>query len=374
MDQYSILDEQPYQAGTKTVPRSPEPKTGLVSSAGEAREALQFPGEDGGKSLGQMAQRDLDATLQLLAERAQYITGASGAAIALREGEALICCASAGPSAPQPGSLLQVESGLSAESVRTRKTLRCDDAQNDPRVNWESCRSIGTASVVVMPLLREDRVFGVFELLSGRSHAFGERDLVALERLAEMIQTAVDHAEAARRTEQELNQPLPTAVVVPAEAEVVNHPSDPAMGMVATESDEPASAPEAVSAPEIPTNPLPPLTPAHGPATNALLSDMFEETVGQNQTQTASIEPDPAAPIRFANVGKCSACGFPVSSGRRLCLDCEAASPSPDPPVDQPLEGFGQLDSDVSWVRQNVYLVAAVLVLAATIAVVVWRF
>ena len=143
MDQYSILDEQPYQAGTKTVPRSPEPKTGLVSSAGEAREALQFPGEDGGKSLGQMAQRDLDATLQLLAERAQYITGASGAAIALREGEALICCASAGPSAPQPGSLLQVESGLSAESVRTRKLLQCDDAENDPRVNRDSCRAFG---------------------------------------------------------------------------------------------------------------------------------------------------------------------------------------------------------------------------------------
>jgi hypothetical protein len=35
---------------------------------------------------------------------------------------------------------------------------------------------------------------------------------------------------------------------------------------------------------------------------------------------------------------------------------------------------FGQTDSNVSWARQNVYLVAAALVLAATIAVVVWRF
>ena len=374
MDQYSILDKAPYQAGTKTVPQSPEPKAGFVSSAGQAREALQFPGEDGGKSLSQMAQRDLDATLQLLAERAQYITGASGAAIALREGEAMICCASAGPSAPQPGSQLQVESGLSAESVRTRKTLRCDDAQSDPRVNRESCRTIGIASVVVMPLLREDRVFGVFELLSGRSHAFGERDLVALERLAEMIQTAVDHAEAARHTEEELRQPLPSAAVVEAEPEIVDDPAETLMSRVAAYSDEPASVPNAVSTPEISANPLPPPTPAQAAATEAAVAETVEPPVSQNEPQTESSQPDPAVPIQFANIGKCADCGFPVSSGRRLCLDCEAASPSTELAEGQPPDMFGPTDSNVSWARQNVYLVAAALVLAATIAVVVWRF
>ena len=170
------------------------------------REALRFPGEDGGKSLSEMAQRDLDATLQLLAERAQYITGASGAAIALRQGENMVCCASAGPSAPEMGAHLQIDSGLSAESVRTRKILICEDAENDPRVNRDSCRAFGIASVVVMPLVREEEVYGVFELLSGRPRAFEERDYVALNRLAEMIQTAVEHAEAARRAETELGQ------------------------------------------------------------------------------------------------------------------------------------------------------------------------
>ena len=38
--------------------------------------AVRFPGEDGGHSLAEMAQRDLDAALQLLADRAcQYIYG-----------------------------------------------------------------------------------------------------------------------------------------------------------------------------------------------------------------------------------------------------------------------------------------------------------
>ncbi len=65
----------------------------------------------------------------------------------------------------------------------------------------------GIASVVVMPLVRGEEVYGVFELLSGRPRAFEERDFVALNRLAEMIQTAVEHADAARRAEIELARP-----------------------------------------------------------------------------------------------------------------------------------------------------------------------
>src|SRR5712671_3869853 len=106
MDTYSILDKNPSQAVPGIASSSPAlSKTaptmaGAAAAPAMARESLRFPGEDGGKSLSEMAQRDLDAALQLLAERAQYITGASGAAIALREGENMVCCASAGPSAP----------------------------------------------------------------------------------------------------------------------------------------------------------------------------------------------------------------------------------------------------------------------------------
>ena len=97
MDTYSILDKKltrvlPGSTSSNTALSNPESKTaGTAAALVVAREALRFPGEDGGKSLTEMARRDLDATLQLLAERAQYITGASGAAIALREGENMIC-------------------------------------------------------------------------------------------------------------------------------------------------------------------------------------------------------------------------------------------------------------------------------------------
>jgi hypothetical protein len=167
---------------------------------------VRFPGEDGGHSLAEMARRDLDAALQLLADRAQYITGATGAAIALRRNgkNDMLCRASTGSNAPELGALLSTEFGLSGESVRTRQPLRCDDAESDVRVNREVCRQLGIASVVVMPVVNDDGVLGVFELFSGRVNAFGERDLSAVQRLSEMVETAVRLAEAAEKLPERL--------------------------------------------------------------------------------------------------------------------------------------------------------------------------
>src|SRR5271166_2498617 len=184
----------------------------------------RFPGEDGGQSLAEMACNDLDAALQLLAERAQYITGASGAAIALRRGEHndMLCRASAGSNAPELGALLSMEYGLSGESVRRRQALRCDDAERDPRVNREGCRQLGIASVVVMPIVNEREVLGVFELFSGKPRAFEERDISAMQRLSEMVETAVKHAVAVlmvpevEEPAEAQNQPTLDAIVVEA--------------------------------------------------------------------------------------------------------------------------------------------------------------
>ena len=175
-------------------------------ASGDRAGGVRFPAEDGGRSLAEMAQRDLDAALQLLANRAQYITGASGAAIALRRDgkNDMLCRASAGLNAPELGALLSTEFGLSGESVRTRQALRCDDAERDARVNREVCRQLGIASVVVMPVVNDDEVLGVFELFSGEANAFGARDVSAIQRLSEMVETAVRLAQAAESLPERL--------------------------------------------------------------------------------------------------------------------------------------------------------------------------
>ncbi len=392
MDSYSILDNSPSQARPETAPPNlvasgfvpsnvvpaniapakPEPK----QAAPVLRETLRFPGEDGGKSLSEMAQRDLDATLQLLVERAQYITGASGAAIALLQGETMVCCASSGTSAPELGAHLQIDSGLSAESVKTRQVLHCEDADNDPRVNRESCRALGIASVVVMPLVRGEEVYGVFELLSGRPRAFEERDFVALNRLAEMIQTAVEHADAARRAEAELAKPV--AAVAPVAA--------PAEGAAIPQSDV-VKADSGKPAPEVKTEPA-----AVAPEPNLVERHLAEPHLAQSDAvaalavspilvETPELAPSaqesqaqterPITTIAFGNLRRCETCGFPVSEGRRLCLDCEAASPEAAASVP---EIFGETaESNTSWVRSHVYLIATAVVALATIVLLAWR-
>lgn len=391
MDTYSILDKNPSQAvpgiaSSRTANSNPAATTsGAAAAPAMARETLRFPGEDGGKSLSEMAQRDLDATLQLLAERAQYITGASGVAIALREGENMVCCASAGPSAPDMGTHLQIDSGLSAESVRTRKTLHCDDAENDPRVNHESCRAFGIASVVVMPLVRDDEVYGVFELLAGRPHAFEERDFTALQRLSEMIQTALELAEAARRAEKELGSNPETATATKAGATstsaalhpVAPHPVAPhPVGGFATTPATPAKA-----TPE----PEDKIVPVQARVAQAKVIEVRTSEATATEVEAKEVNPrevgpkedagpGPINPSKFGKVRNCRGCGFPISEGRRLCLDCEAASPNVDSTSEAP-QPFGLLpESEPSWMRSHVYLIATVVLVVATIAVVVWRF
>ncbi len=283
-----------------------------------------------------LAETELDAALQLLVERAQYITGATGTALALPQGEEMVCRASAGSSAPAVGARLQVSSGLTGESISRRQLLRCDNAEADPRVNLETCRALGIASIVVLPLLRRTgEVRGLFELFSDHPYAFEERDLIALERMAGLTLTALDLAEQ-RQASSPAPSPVPSPALSPAPA--------PAPGQ---EPEKPVESPGASSAPEasaipldIPLNipPNPSLEPESakpefaepefakpGFAEAAVLpAEPVVISPPEPAAAPVGLQPVPAAiPEAMLRVQKCAACGFPVSEGRTLCLDCE---------------------------------------------------
>lgn len=277
---------------------------------------LRFPEEDDGKSLADAAQRDLESTLQLLAERARYVMGASGVAIALRDGEEMVCRASAGPSAPPLETQLQADSGLTAESIRQLQILRCDDAESDERVDQDSCRALGVKSVMVTPLLRQRQPVGVFELLAERSYAFEERDVTALKRLSEMVLTALDHADAARQAAKE------------------------------TASGEIEESGRAVA---------------------------IEPEPAKEATRGAESTPDLTKEI--GAIHRCSVCGFPVSASRNLCLDCEKANErakKPEAAAPEPIEDdtpVFALQNDTpaehSWLASAFYLFSIVLTVVA---------
>jgi len=453
MDPYSILDKnggEPAPAGD-AVPANPSQPHGWTEGVAEhgemPAEEVRFPGEDGGRSLSEMAQRDLTATLQLLAERAQYITGATGAAIALSSGDGMVCRASAGSSAPEVGAELQVNSGLSGESVRTRQTLRCDDAVTDERVNRESCEALGIRSVVVMPLLQSDQVIGVFELFSDKANVFEARDITALERMGSMVHAALEQstaglgsvAQASVETtdpaeeigvpdlgeeigqtgseelhpeERRPSPPEPTSVAgiaspditepvqssgiedlaatLDARAGIAFHKRVPAntkaspaeaapaeaaaASAITTEAEarpaESVAPAETILAEESPTDSVHHEEPSEAkasagmsgevdvlevpdvacakaepdsPAENVLETDLNPpatslpatppEATVETKVEVLSARPGPSEPATsepatavrgaIANLSKCEACGFPVSEGRQLCLDCE---------------------------------------------------
>src|SRR5262249_42155821 len=132
------------------------------------------------------------------------------------------------------------------------------------------------SSAMVMPLVRGQNVIGVFELLSGHTGAFEEKDLNALERLGEMVETAVENSEPAEPASQETffedDSPLPEVETVPLELD-----------------------------PEIP------------------------------DAKTAPAQPrkaqDNAPLLERGAIRNCNKCDFPISGYRRLCVDCEASNP-----------------------------------------------
>jgi putative methionine-R-sulfoxide reductase with GAF domain len=134
---------------------------------------------------------DLEPAISVIAERAQALTGATGAAIALRHGDEIICRARTGRTAPDLGVRLQTDSGISADCVRTGEVVLCHDAERNPCVDLASCRRLGARSILAAPLRHFRRTLGVFEVLSRTPHAFDERDVATMQLLSSLMVAAI---------------------------------------------------------------------------------------------------------------------------------------------------------------------------------------
>jgi putative methionine-R-sulfoxide reductase with GAF domain len=266
-------------------------------------------------SLSEMADRDLEATLQLLAERARYLTGASNVTIALLELDEFVCRATAGHAGPQIGLAIESTSGFVSRCVSNQQIVVFDGGALDPGIAGTSVSSSTIRSSVAFPLIDEDTVAGLLYLTADRAHAFEEQDIAALTPLSEAIVTSVAHANAARRALSEI------ASAKVSEPPAVEGPSKPAQ--VAT----PASPP--------------PVYPS---------------------------EPHVAAAVR---INHCQGCGFPVSEGRIWCLDCDEAGHTEglDAPAFFPA---GSLDQ--GWLQTHLYTLGTLLMICLTAVVLMLKF
>ncbi len=156
----------------------------------------------------------LDEVLQLVSDRALAITGADGVAIALAEGDAIVCRASSGTIAPDPGVRLDPNAGFSGACLTSGHIVRCDDSENDLRVNVATCRRLGARSMVAVPLSARQRVVGLLEAFSSEAFGFNDSDVRNLNLLSELILAALKPEEEDRLAE--ISQRVVTAAPQPA--------------------------------------------------------------------------------------------------------------------------------------------------------------
>ena len=178
--------------GSSTSPASPEDqsRSSSVALLGVLRDAL---------NTGDHAPEEI---LNAGVNAARVLTGASGSAIGLRTSGSVLCRARSGDVAPELGTALNVESGISGACFRSASIMQCDDAQTDDRVDPEVCRMLGINSIVAMPLRDANQTIGILEVFSSRAFAFSAEDISFLKELSQI-------AEIAYRRELELKNPKP---------------------------------------------------------------------------------------------------------------------------------------------------------------------
>ena len=217
---------------------------------------------------GQMATADFDlpAALAFITEGARRLTGAGGAAIALREGEKVVCRGRSGLIAPDLGAYVNPESGVCGECLISGEVQLCDDTEHDSRVDIWVCRNLGMRSILAVPLRRQQDVLGIIVAFSGWAGVFGERDIRALKLLAGLALEALWANEAHQRAAPEPEPIDVVEVYEPAEdlifAEPVEAPQEVcelALAPLPTAPPEiveiPAPAETAVAPPEQPATP-----------------------------------------------------------------------------------------------------------------------
>jgi transcriptional regulator with GAF, ATPase, and Fis domain len=308
MDSYSILaparpDEVERTRPSGEVARSSAPHSSSPSL------------QTNNNSIHEVAEHDLQASLQLLADRMQYLTGASAATIALSEGQEMLCRASAGHMATELAAPLRADSTLVNQSISKQQIICCNNTRNGTRNDGTSYRDLGIKAIMVMPLIRGSEVMGMLELLADRTDAFDDHDGVTLEHLSEIVLTALEHADAAKGALSKI---------------------------------------------------------AHATSTQELeLPGRIAATLGKAENVTGFV--DSGIEKVLAKIHHCEGCGFPVSEGRMLCLDCEEARTQEGGGTPPTFLSALMREHGQGWLQSHFYTIGAVLMVLLTVIALMLR-
>jgi len=151
----------------------------------------------------------LDTLLVQVADETLSLTGASGVVVATSNGKVFSCRATSGQNVPSVGAPVDTSSGVTGECVRTGQTVRCDNAEEDPRANNEGARALGIRSIVAVPIFENGKLSGILEAFSATTGGFGQPDEATMECVSRLIGSALAQAKTRDRSSSWLDETGP---------------------------------------------------------------------------------------------------------------------------------------------------------------------
>jgi diguanylate cyclase (GGDEF)-like protein len=137
---------------------------------------------------------DLNAIMELIAERAQELTRASAAVIELAEEDEMVYAVTTGEAAPYLGTSSEMASSLSGLCLTEGRVLRSNDTGNDPRVDADACRRVNAGSMICVPFVHRGEPAGVLKVYAPEAFHFDGGDVETLELLSELIAAHLTNA------------------------------------------------------------------------------------------------------------------------------------------------------------------------------------
>jgi diguanylate cyclase (GGDEF)-like protein len=130
---------------------------------------------------------DLDAFMQEVVDRMQFLTNATGATIELLEAGDMVYRATSGSVAAYQGFRIKAATSLSGRCVAEAKIMLSPDTEEDDRVDKEACRKVGARSMIVVPLFSHGKAEGVLKVVSTSRDAFDGKDIQKLTLLSGLL-------------------------------------------------------------------------------------------------------------------------------------------------------------------------------------------
>jgi diguanylate cyclase (GGDEF)-like protein/PAS domain S-box-containing protein len=142
------------------------------------------------------AGHDLQAVMQLVAERSQAITRADGAMVNLIEGgDTLHTRAATGIAATAFDARRPLSSSVAKHAIESGQPILIEDTPSDARINQELRAKVGDKSLICVPLFQGADVIGTLNVMSrDDENRLTEDDRQTMEMLSVMLSAAVSHA------------------------------------------------------------------------------------------------------------------------------------------------------------------------------------